>query len=418
MSQTLGGMFYGWLVVAAAFVIAIFGWGVGFYGPAIYLKTAQDTHGWSVGLASVAVTLHFLIGAFAVANLPRLHRRFGLPRVTVAGACLLALGVIGWATAVTPWQLLLATLLSGSGWVALGAAGINAMVSPWFAQKRPAALAMAYNGASIGGVIFSPLWVALIAAYGFRAAALGVGITMVVVVSILALTVLARSPQGMGLAPDGLALQAGAVVSMMPSHGPARVGSLWRDPAFLTLASGMALGLFAQIGLIAHLYSLLVPSMGAQTAGFVAGLATAAAILGRTVVGWTLRPGTDRRRVAAVSYAVQIGGGLCLAFAPGAHVPLLILGVFLFGLGIGNATSLPPMITQTEFTKDDVPRTVALVTAVSQGTYAFAPMVFGLIRDVQDTTASGSPVVFLVAVGIQALAALCFLKGRGAYLVR
>lgn len=33
---------------------------------------------------------------------------------------------------------------------------------------------------------------------------------------------------------------------------------LWRNRAFLDLASGMALGLFAQIGLLAHLYSLLV----------------------------------------------------------------------------------------------------------------------------------------------------------------
>ncbi len=344
MSNLFGGTFYGWLVVWAAFVVAMFGWGVGFYGPAIYLQTVQDTHGWSVGLASMAVTLHFLVGAFAVANLPRLHRRFGLPHVTIAGAGLLALGVIGWATAVTPWQLLLATLLSGSGWVALGAAGINAMVSPWFAQKRPAALAMAYNGASIGGVVFSPLWVALIAAYGFRAAALAVGVTMLLVVTILARSVLARSPQEMGLAPDGLRVctenvgeaKSARASTPVPANVPNPVSNLWRDPAFLTLACGMALGLFAQVGLIAHLYSLLVPSLGAQTAGFVFGLGTAAAILGRTAVGWTMRPGADRRRVAAASFGVQIVGGLCLAFAAGPHVPLLILGVFLFGLGIGQ----------------------------------------------------------------------------------
>jgi hypothetical protein len=29
------GMFYGWRVVAAAFVLAVFGWGLGFYGPPI-----------------------------------------------------------------------------------------------------------------------------------------------------------------------------------------------------------------------------------------------------------------------------------------------------------------------------------------------------------------------------------------------
>ena len=38
---------------------------------------------------------------------------------------------------------------------------------------------------------------------------------------------------------------------------------LWRDLKFLTIAAGMALGLFAQIGLIVHLFSLLVPALGA-----------------------------------------------------------------------------------------------------------------------------------------------------------
>ena len=46
--------FYGWVVVAAAFVVAVFGWGIGFYGPPIYLKAVQDARGWSVSLVSAA----------------------------------------------------------------------------------------------------------------------------------------------------------------------------------------------------------------------------------------------------------------------------------------------------------------------------------------------------------------------------
>ncbi|MEI6355724.1 MAG: hypothetical protein WCP53_01330, partial [Verrucomicrobiota bacterium] len=53
----------------------------------------------------------------------------------------LALGVLGWALAREPWQLLLATLFSGAGWVTMAAAAVNAIVAPWFAVKRPAALA-------------------------------------------------------------------------------------------------------------------------------------------------------------------------------------------------------------------------------------------------------------------------------------
>ena len=73
----------------------------------------------------------------------------------------------GWSLAQAPWQLYGAALVSGSGWVALGPAAVNALIAPWFARRRPAALSMAYNGASLGGVLFSPLWVFLIAQAGF-----------------------------------------------------------------------------------------------------------------------------------------------------------------------------------------------------------------------------------------------------------
>ena len=31
------GLYHGWVVVAAAFFVALFGFGLGFYGPGIYL---------------------------------------------------------------------------------------------------------------------------------------------------------------------------------------------------------------------------------------------------------------------------------------------------------------------------------------------------------------------------------------------
>jgi hypothetical protein len=399
--------FFGWRVVAGAFVLAVFGWGLGFYGPPVYLHAVQEVRGWSTVLVSTAVTVHFLVGAIVVANLPALYHRFGLPAITRTGAVILALGVIGWAVAREPWQLLLATLFSGAGWVAMGAAAVNAIVAPWFVAKRPAALAMAYNGASIGGVVFSPLWVAAIAGLGFPMAALIIGAIMVVTIWLLSGVVFARTPESLGQIADGEAI--GAIAAAAPPSRPVAADGLWRDWRFLTLAAGMALGLFAQIGLIAHLFSLLVPSLGEQLSGLLMGVATAVAIGGRTLVGWMMPPGSDRRLIACASHVVQIAGSLALVFAGGHVVALLIVGVLLFGAGIGNTTSLPPLIAQTEFDKADVARVVPLIVALGQGFYAFAPAVFGAIRalSVGDAT-----MVFVVAAILQSLAIVAFLAGR------
>jgi predicted MFS family arabinose efflux permease len=404
------GTFYGWRVVAGAFVLAVFGWGIGFYGPPVFLHAIQTTHDWPLAFVSTAVTAHFLIGALAAANLPALHRRFGIAWVTKAGAVLLAVGIFGWASATAPWQLLLATALSGLGWAAMSAAAINAIVSPWFVHARPAALSMAYNGGSVGGVVFSPLWVAAIDALGFPAAAAVIGAVAVLTLWCLADLVLSRTPEQMGVMPDGA--PCGPASQPAASAAPRRdPRALWRDATFLTLAAGMTLGLFAQIGLIAHLFSLLAPVLGAQPAGWALGLATALAIGGRTAVGWLMPAGTDRRLVACASYAVQVAGSLAFMLAGGGGAPLLLAGVVLFGIGIGNATSLPPLIAQTEFARNDVPRVVALIVGVSQAGYAFAPAAFGLIRDLAPAGA-GPTAVFAAAALLQALAIGAFLIGR------
>jgi MFS family permease len=206
-------------------------------------------------------------------------------------------------------------------------------------------------------------------------------------------------------------------VSITSSAAKPLPGSrLWRDAKFLTLAAGMALGLFAQIGLAVHLFSLLVPALGATPAGLAMGLVTAMAIAGRTLIGWALPAGADRRLVACASYAVQIAGCAAFIAADGTSVPLLLLGVVLFGAGFGNGTWLPPLIAQAEFVAEDVPRVVALIVAISQGAYAFAPVVFGTVREfttaAADAGSDAAPGLFIVAGIVQGLAICAFLAGR------
>jgi hypothetical protein len=397
--------FRGWRVTWAAFVVAVFGWGVGFYGPPVFLFAVQESRGWPVALVAAAVTCHFLCGAVIVANLPLIHARFGIAGVTRLGGCLSGVGVLGWALAASPWQLFAATLVSGAGWAMTGGAAINAMISPWFQRLRPAALGTAFNGASIGGVVFSPLWVALIGLLGFAGASAVIGGAMALVLWWLAGRYFAAGPAAYGQTPDG-ETSPPASARVEPVHAALPGRALWRNRRFSTLAIATSLGLFAQVGLIAHLVSLLVTPMGAQNAGLGAGLATICAVIGRTTLGWLLSAGGDRRIAAAANGALQIAGSLAFLASGGFDVTLLLLGIVLFGLGLGNVTSLPPMIAQRDFTPLDTARVVALVTACSQGAYAFAPAAFGLLRSVETGW------IFVASALIQLAAALVFLAGR------
>ena len=265
-------------------------------------------------------------------------------------------------------------------------------------------------------MIFSPLWVAAIGLLGFPIAAATIGAAVALTMWVLADLVLSRTPRQMGLAPDGDAPGAPTTSVTSPSARPLPGARLWGDWKFLTLAAAMALGLFAQIGLTTHLFSLLVPALGAQQAGLAMGLATALAIGGRTLTGWLMPAGADRRLVACVSYAVQVAGSIVFMAAAGASVPLLLLGIVLFGAGFGNSTSLPPLIAQVEFVQEDVARVVPVIVAIAQAAYAFAPATFGLVRELAPGEAGlapgAAPSLFAAAALVQALAIGAFLAGR------
>lgn len=416
LSPTTTRTFFGWWVTGGAFVLAVFGWGLGFYGPPVFLGILSETRGWSPGLISFAITAHYLIGSAISSQLPRLHAHYGAVRCTQAGAVLLAVGVIGWALVREPWQLFPVAVVSGAGWAATSAAAINAIIAPWFVRARPTALGMAYNGASVGGVVFSPLWVVAIHGLGFPMAATAIGIATVLTIWIIAASLFGRTPEEMGLRPDGDLEGAAPVSVTSPLATPLPGALLWRDRTFLTLAAGMALALFAQLGLFTHLFSLLLPALGAQQAGLALAMATVLSLAGRMILGWIVQQGGDRRLYACMNYGTQLVGSLALLAADGSNIFLLLAGVALFGAGVGNTTSLPPLVAQVEFVKEEVIRVVALILAISQAAYAFAPAVFGLIRELtppaEGASAGASPWVFIAAALFQGLAIVAMLAGR------
>jgi cyanate permease len=305
------------------------------------------------------------------------------------GAVLAGVGAIAWANAAQPWHLVPALLISGAGWAATSGAALNAIVAPWFDRERPKAISMAFNGASAGGVVFVPLWTALIAAFDLPVAALVLGGAMICLVCPLAWRFLRHEP------PAASRHQA----------APLARAELLRRGRFVTLSLALALGLFAQIGLFAHLLARIGPEFGPTIAAAAISLVTLCAVLGRTAMAWLLGQ-RDRRVAAAANLAMQAAGSLFLAFGEG--MAPLAAGCVLFGLGVGNLTSLPPLIAQREFRPADVGTVVALVTAINQAVFAFAPAIFGGLHDRTENYVAA----FVLAAAAQLLAASIVVTGR------
>jgi MFS family permease len=380
-------VFFGWKVVAVAFVVALFSWGLSFYGLGIYLVVLHERHGWPISLISFAITTYYVLAAGVIVFVGDAFDRFG-PRTVVLGSMgALALSILALPVLSEPWQLYAAFMLMAVGWAGMGGAAITAIIAPWFDAKRGLAVSLALNGASAGGLVLVPLWTALIATVGFGAAAAVIVSAMVLVLLPLAVRWLPRGPHVLGLGPDGAPPEA-----RRPGHAPAALPAqvkrsrLLASPHFWTIALPFALGLFAQVGFLTHQIAYLTPRVGAVWAALAVSVTTVAAIVGRVGTGIFIDR-VDRRLAAAANFFLQAAAVLAMIAWP---TPAVLYGACVaFGLGVGNMITFPALIVQGEYPREHFARVVSLVLAINQVTFAFGPGLVGWARDLTDSYTAG-----------------------------
>ncbi len=315
--------YHGWWVVFCCFVIALYGWGFGFYGLSLYLVALTKAHGWSPATISAAITFYYILGAFLVMQVGDTIEKRGARIVVLAGVGLMALGVLGLTVVQQPWHLYLAFLVMIPGWVAMGGGSINTIIAQWFDHRRGLAASLALNGASFGGLLFAPAFAWAIDSYGFAMAWLG-------------------------------------------------------TPRYLTMVGAFSIGLLAQISFIAHQAAFLEPTLGLKGAGWALSVTALSAVIGRLAVGAVIDR-VDRRLATSANLAVQIMSMAVLLST--SSVAGLYLGCILFGFGVGNLITLPGLIVQQEFPRRDFARAVSLNVAVTQLVAAVGPYLLGVLHD-------------------------------------
>src|SRR3982074_27970 len=160
----------GWRIVAVCFLVATFGWGLGFYGQSVYLAELHRLHGWPASLISSATTFFYLLGAVLVAFVREAVRGSAPRNCLLGGIIAMAAAAVLMGQVTAPWQLYLADALLAFGWAGTTLGVITNTLGLWFDHKRGMAISLALNGASFGGIAGVPLLVAAIGYFGFSGA--------------------------------------------------------------------------------------------------------------------------------------------------------------------------------------------------------------------------------------------------------
>jgi MFS family permease len=395
-------IFYGWWMVAACLVIAVISWGLGIFGIGVYLHAISETRGWSVGSISSAITVSVLLSSVASAFTGPAVGRFGPRPVMTLGALLMASGIFLTGRVSEPWHVYVAFSLSGLGYACLSVTTITAALSPWFEKHQGRAMSSAMLGASIGGMISTPLLIYAISRLGFEQALLWSALIALAVVLPLTLFVLKKSPGELGLHPDG------ELPTQRTEEKPPRVWSrseALRTVAFVSVVIAFALGLGVQVGFLTHHVTLAVPALGAGGAAFIVSVTAVAAFLGRVALArWADQ--VDLRITSALVLVVAAASLAAISVIPAAW--MLVAASIVYGLTTGNVTTLSPIIVRREFGAGVFASIYGVAWMCIGFASALGPALFGWLYD----HFGGYREALLIAAALDLIAAAVVYAGR------
>ena len=397
-------LYYGWVVVAAAFAVTFVGFGSA-YTFSAFVGALQRDFAASRGSVSLVFSLAgFLYFGLGVVSGP-LADRWGSRRLAVAGMILTGLGLAAAAAARNLNEVYLAYGLGvglgvGSSYVpALGA------VQRWFVRRRGFASGLAVSGIGVGTLAMPPLAALLIEALGWRHAYLVLGGFAAVVGTGMALLI-ENDPRDRGLGPDGDRPRPGAETSRSTGFS---VREAVRSRRFVALYAACLICSFGLFVPFVHLvpYALdhaVAPSSAVLLLGMIGVGSTA----GRFFLGG-LADRMGRQPALIVMFA-----GMALALVvwacSTAFWPLAGFA-FIYGVFYGGFVALLPALVMDYFGGRSIGGIIGvLYTSIAFGTL-IGPSAAGFVFDVGHSYLL--PILAGVAANVAAAAIMLAMPRQG-----
>jgi MFS family permease len=395
--------FYGWWIVAACMLCSLVGNALGLFGAGIYLHEVVTANSWTTGLVSGAVTLFYVVSALLLIPVGGGIKRYGPRPIIALGAIALAGGVIEIGHATVPWEAYLAFLFMGIGWAGLSTTAVATTLAPWFDKHQGRAVSIASLGASAGGILGAPALLFGITRIGFASTTIVAGVFAIAVVLPLAVLVLRNRPQDLGLFPDGSPLRPGATPIDTPNW---TLPLALRTRALRSVMATFGIGMMVQIGFLTHQVTLLAQSVDPLAVSITVSSTAVSALAGRLALA-RFADEMDARVTTALALLIAAGSLGAMGLFP---VPSVLIGAsIVFGLTVGNVTTLSPIIVRREFGAQAFGLVFGVASCGIQLATALGPSFYGLLYD-----AFGSYKPALIgATGLDVAAAVVVIAGHG-----
>jgi MFS family permease len=326
--------YYGWVIFAITFLIYMFMYGLR-YSVGIFFTPIQEEFGWSTAATASGVTIFFWVYAFAAPFVGSLAERVGVRKTVLVGGLLMGGGGALVSLVQELWMLYLF-------WGVMAAAGAAALyvvptmaLSKFFHRKRGITVGWSSIGVSVGQAVIIPVVASIIPILGWRATIQALGLTVLVVTSLIGFLFMREDPESLGLHPDGDS-NPNAAEASASSDANWLPGDAMKTTSFRLIAVSYFFAIGGIISILTfvvpHMIRIGIPPVQASGAFGVIGLMSAA---GSFLFGIV----SDRygRKVTILATTLGMAAAFLVATVIPADLTLLYGWAVLYGLSYGGS---------------------------------------------------------------------------------
>jgi sugar phosphate permease len=407
-------IYYGWVIVIVGFLAHIASAFSISSTLSVFLKPLSADLGISRGTFSLIRSGEILIGAAAAPVVGTLMDRYGGRWLMAAGGLISGAGFIclGQARDFTQFMLVRWLLIS-PGDSLMGSIVVNVSIARWFVRMRGRALAIAGMGHGLAKVCMPVMAATLMLYIGWRGSWVVFGVFTLLLVA-PAVLFMRRSPEEMGLLPDGGPVEVREEVARPQKRRYAkRTGAdnvEWsrrealRTPVFWLIASTFGVAQIGVTGLNLHVFSY-VTDQGHPTLVAASVMSIIAMMQFSTPIVWGLLADRMDNGILNMAKCALQGAGLLLALSLPGMAPLYA-GFFIYGIGMGGTAILAETIWADFFGRISLGKIRGMGSLVTSVFSACGPPFFGLLFDYTESY-SLSFSIFIGMLFTSAVLSLC-----------
>ncbi len=368
------GPTYGWVVLAASFLVLFSSYGVQFCFGLFLPEIEADLAPGQRGLVSLLFALFMLFSSLFSLGTGMATDRWGPRPVLLLGGVGEALGLLAFSRSQELWQAFLAFSVLGAVGKSTTWVPLTSLAVKWFPTRSGLASGLVTSGVGLGQLIVPPLSALILVPLGWRTAYAVYGLALLAVFLLAALLV-EQAPHSGPEYPHQLSHQGEGY------HPSFTVREVLRVPAFWLFLGGLTV-LWSVVYLpIAHLPPFARNSMGLspRLASLTMTLVAVGSILSR-IGGGAFADVAGYRRAVAVAVGTEVLGFLGMWACSWMGTLFLLYGsAMVFGIGYGTMAGIYAAILAYLFGRRWASSISGLVFAVAAGAASMGVYLAGLV---------------------------------------